>query len=160
KNAKKSMGPRTKRGKFFSSRNAWKHGLFAQAVVMKTGPGQEDWRKFRDLHERLVDELKPVGAVEELTVEQIAVCYVRLQRVMRYERGEISETYDREYSPVAYCSNYYHDIYKIFSNAEYVLTKARKEVLSRGAISPETYTEIAESTKFRPERPMPAEHIR
>ena len=93
-NALSSTGPRTAEGKARSSRNALKHGIFAQEVVIRDGDGAEDPKQFEALLERLWDEFQPVGALEEKLVECIAVSYWRLRRAQRFEVGAIREQAD------------------------------------------------------------------
>ena len=88
-NALQSTGPRTPEGKQKVRWNALQHGLLAQEVVIPTGPGQEDDAEFEHLLVALRDDLQPCGALEEILVEKIAVCYWRLRRVLRAENGEI-----------------------------------------------------------------------
>ena len=47
--------------------------------------------QFRTLLSRLHQELRPVGILEEMLVEKIAVAYWRLRRAVRAEAGEIKE---------------------------------------------------------------------
>jgi len=85
-NALKSTGPRTARGKAFSRRNAWKHGLFARELddfVMN----REDPSEYRELLDGLREQFRSVGSAEELEVERIAQCWWRLKRACRYENG-------------------------------------------------------------------------
>ena len=49
-NAKRSTGPKTKKGKLRSSMNAWRHGLSAKAVVADG----ENLAEFEALHTSLV----------------------------------------------------------------------------------------------------------
>src|SRR5450755_238763 len=42
------------------------------------------------VHERFWDELQPVGAVEEMLVDQIVTAHWRLRRAMKAESGEIA----------------------------------------------------------------------
>ncbi len=49
RNAISSTGPRTVEGKARSSRNALKHGIFAQEVVIRDGDGAEDPAEFEAL---------------------------------------------------------------------------------------------------------------
>jgi hypothetical protein len=86
-NALKSTGPRTPRGKGYSRRNALKHGLFLRN--QKEYFGGEDMWEFQECHKRLCDELQPVGPCEEIEVEYIAVGWLRLQRLWRYENAEV-----------------------------------------------------------------------
>ena len=58
KNAKKSTGPKTADGKAAVSKNAVKHGLFADSVV--TGETEAEYEAF---HGELLAELAPRGVV-------------------------------------------------------------------------------------------------
>jgi hypothetical protein len=86
-NAKKSTGPRTSRGKAYSRRNARKHGLFIRDKEEFLAEG-DAW-DFETYYKRLLDELQPIGPSEETEVEQIVACWIRLQRLWRYENAEI-----------------------------------------------------------------------
>jgi hypothetical protein len=76
-----STGPRTEAGKAVSSMNSLKHGLTSRKVVL---PG-ENQAEFDRLHNDLVSEHAPVGALETELVAEIAACLWRLQRARRYE---------------------------------------------------------------------------
>jgi len=91
KNAKKSTGPRTARGKAASRFNALRHGVLAQQVVIPAAEGEESPAEFDALLARLCKDLNPQGALEEMLVEKVAVCYWRLGRVLRCEAGEIKK---------------------------------------------------------------------
>src|SRR3981189_1871002 len=67
-NAENSTGPKTEAGKARSAMNATKHGLAGQTVVL---PG-EDLAAHAALHKRYVEELRPVGILEEQCVETMA----------------------------------------------------------------------------------------
>jgi hypothetical protein len=76
-----STGPRTDAGKAISSMNSLKHGLTSRKVVL---PG-EDQADFDRLHNQLLSDHAPVGALETELVAEIAACFWRLQRARRYE---------------------------------------------------------------------------
>src|SRR5438067_941834 len=59
-NASLSTGPATAASKLRSSRNAVKHGLTARQLVI--APGEEE--EFAELHDSLLDQLAPEGALE------------------------------------------------------------------------------------------------
>jgi hypothetical protein len=82
-----STGPRTDAGKAVSSMNSLKHGLTAKTVVL---PG-ENKADFDRLHEQLMEEHAPAGALETELVAEIAACLWRLQRARRYE-SKVLET--------------------------------------------------------------------
>ncbi|UCC30692.1 MAG: hypothetical protein JSU86_00140 [Phycisphaerales bacterium] len=99
RNALKSTGPRTPEGKERSSRNALKHGLLAREVVIRDGDGAENPAEFDALYERFVDELQPVGVLEEALVERIAVSHWRLRRALRFEVGAVRQLLDEADRP-------------------------------------------------------------
>ncbi len=82
-NSLKSTGPKTPEGKDAVRRNALKHGLLSQEVLL---PG-EDEAAFKELGESLRDELQPVGELENMLVEQIIAASWRLRRLRRVETG-------------------------------------------------------------------------
>lgn len=90
RNAQKSTGPKTDKGKAIAKRNALKHGLLAREVVVTEGNAKESPKEFRALLEALLQDLAPAGPLEEMLVERIAVCYWRLRRVLIAEGGEIN----------------------------------------------------------------------
>jgi len=89
RNARRSTGPRTARGKRIASRNSTKHGLCAADVVNpNVGEKVED---FQNLLASLTQEYQPIGKTETLLVEQIASYWWRLRRALRAENGELSQ---------------------------------------------------------------------
>jgi hypothetical protein len=80
-NAQKSTGPRTAEGKRAVSQNAVKHGLFARDAVIKC----EDPAEYELHREALLDDLRPVGAIESMLAERIVSLSWRLQRVERMQ---------------------------------------------------------------------------
>jgi len=87
-------GPQTPEGKAVVKKNALKHGLCAREVVIQAGDGQESQEEFDRLLALLWDDLQPQGALEEMQVERIAICYWRLWRCLRAEMGETRKTLD------------------------------------------------------------------
>jgi hypothetical protein len=94
RNALRSTGPKTERGKRTVARNAIKHGLLAREVVITAGDGKESSEEFHALVGQLWEDYKPVGVVEESLVETIAACWWRKARVLRAENGEIRQRLD------------------------------------------------------------------
>jgi len=72
-------GVKTEEGKAISRLNARKHGIFASAVT------EGDSEALRGLLDELIAELKPVGIVEQLLVDKLAMTYLRMQRCARAE---------------------------------------------------------------------------
>jgi hypothetical protein len=86
KNALKSTGPKTPRGKAYSGRNAIKHGLFARQFMDFLVHG-EDPEEYNELLKGLRAQYQPVGMAEELEVERAALCWWRLKRAWRHENA-------------------------------------------------------------------------
>ncbi|HLM81178.1 MAG TPA: hypothetical protein VK302_11160 [Terriglobales bacterium] len=94
RNALRSTGPKTERGKRTVARNAIKHGILAREVVITAGDGKESSEEFHALVGQLWEEYEPVGVVEESLVQRIAACWWRTARVLRAENGEIRKRLD------------------------------------------------------------------
>ena len=108
KNAQRA-GVKTAEGKAIVKYNALKHGLLAKEVVITIGEGAENPEKFNTLLEDLKIQLAPVGTVEEILVEKVAVAYWRLRRAYRYEVGliryELDTATDDFYNQTNYSGN-------------------------------------------------------
>jgi hypothetical protein len=90
RNARRSTGPRTKEGKSRSRKNALKHGVLASALLIDAwAQGINDEASFEDLLGDLNRDLAPVGKLEELLVERVAVCWWRQRRALQCEGGLI-----------------------------------------------------------------------
>ncbi|MGA2072123.1 MAG: hypothetical protein ABSH52_01345 [Terriglobia bacterium] len=88
RNSHQSTGPRTGRGKRHSSRNALKHGLYADVrfffwdAAMELG---EDPREFQRLFAGLLEARGPADTLEQVLVEDIAVLVWKKARLERAE---------------------------------------------------------------------------
>jgi len=87
RNAQLSTGPKTPKGKMQSRRNALKHGMLATDWFITVGDGAENATEFNEFLAALQEDLAPVGALEELLVEKIAICCWRQRRVLKCEAG-------------------------------------------------------------------------
>jgi hypothetical protein len=87
RNAQRSTGPRTPRGKRISSFNASKSGLFAKQLVIPECDGQDAQTALDELLSNLRQDFQPVGVMENWLVENIAGSIWRLRRAGRAERG-------------------------------------------------------------------------
>lgn len=85
RNAQKSTGPKTQRGKERARLNALRHGLTAKQLMAE----DEDFGHFARFNAELRETLAPGDAVEEQLVECIAVSTWRLRRLWRAEVGAI-----------------------------------------------------------------------
>jgi len=81
RNARKSTGPRTERGKERARLNTLRHGLTAKKLVAD----DEDFGHFGRFNAELRETLAPADAVEEQLVDAIVVASWRLRRLWRTE---------------------------------------------------------------------------
>jgi hypothetical protein len=84
-NSRRSTGPKTPDGKAVSSLNALKHGFWSRDLVNPKIDGADLVADFQEFLDALLADLNPVGAMEELLVEEIAACAWRLRRALRSE---------------------------------------------------------------------------
>ncbi len=94
RNAQLSTGPITGNGKAVSKFNALKHGLLAQSVVVQGHQFSESPQEFKQLCQEFYLDLAPVGALEEMLVDQISALTWRLRRARTAESGEIALSVD------------------------------------------------------------------
>lgn len=90
-NARKSTGPKTPEGKAKVSKNALKHGLTSECVLI---PG-EDPQELEAFREALLADLAPEGALEELSAEWFIAYAWRLRRVGRMEAEVVASGLER-----------------------------------------------------------------
>src|SRR5664279_5487570 len=83
RNARKSTGPRTERGKERSRQNAYRHGLTAQTVISIV----ENADEYTDLESLIIADYEPQTTVERLLVERLASLLWRLRRAVAIETG-------------------------------------------------------------------------
>ena len=84
-NSKKSTGAKTEQGKQAVANNAVKHGIFSTRLIMSF----ESVEEYAELLDGLIDSLHPVGTVEQLLVEKVAVAMWRQLRLTRAESASI-----------------------------------------------------------------------
>jgi hypothetical protein len=80
KNGARSRGPKTAAGKARSSRNALKHGLCAQKVLVLA---EEDAAAFCTLETALFEELAPAGPLQTVLAQRVVSAAWRLLRADR-----------------------------------------------------------------------------
>ena len=80
-----SKGPRTAKGKAVASRNALKHGIFSSVLLLTS----ESRERYNFLLSGLWEHFKPIGTLEEVLVEKIAVTFWRYRRLISTETAEI-----------------------------------------------------------------------
>ncbi len=80
-NGARSRGPVTPEGKAISARNATRHGMLAQFVVLPN----EDETVFRQLFDMLIERFSPVDDIELSAIEEMAAAHWRCRRVIAIE---------------------------------------------------------------------------
>lgn len=93
RNALRSTGPRTAKGKAWSRRNALKHGILASALLFTAEDG-EDATDFQELLTILTRGFAPDGTIEELWVAKTAMCWWRQKRALRCEFELVPTTFE------------------------------------------------------------------
>jgi hypothetical protein len=86
-NALRSTGPKTAEGKENSRRNALKHGMTGEGIVVPV----EDEAEVEARTEAFLDELQPTGALGVTLVRRAARLAVRMERCAERELAAISE---------------------------------------------------------------------
>ncbi len=90
-NAKRSTGPRTPEGKAIVSRNALKHGLLSQKVVLD----DEDRAAFDEVRDGLLSALAPEGELEQLLADRVVASAWRLGRATQIEKALLASDVSR-----------------------------------------------------------------
>jgi len=80
-------GPSTREGKEVARWNATRHGIRSPAPVV---PGVEKAEEWEDHRDGVLDSLSPVGHLEFVLAERVALLSWRLHRVIRYETESIA----------------------------------------------------------------------
>jgi hypothetical protein len=81
RNAARSTGPRSVKGKSRSSKNASKHGLLSTEPLL----ADESEKEFEGFRAGVIASLCPEGAVETLLAERVVFAAWRLRRLVRIE---------------------------------------------------------------------------
>jgi hypothetical protein len=97
RNARKSTGPRTAEGKSIVAKNAVRHSLLSNDILVR----DEDPAEFDGFAERLLAELAPVGEFEQLLADRIVVNIWRLNRLTRIEAAVLNEDSDPTFRVLA-----------------------------------------------------------
>jgi hypothetical protein len=86
KNAEKSPGPKSTRGKLFASQNSIRHGILTRDLLL---PG-ESAAELEQVRKELIASYGAVGSSELVQVEIVLSSEWRLRRLYRAEAGEIT----------------------------------------------------------------------
>jgi hypothetical protein len=85
-NSRHSTGPTSPEGKEKTRLNAVKHGLTARYFPQLVQAGTAESQEWEELRSRLMEHYQPVGPVEALLVEKIAVELLRYNRLLAREQ--------------------------------------------------------------------------
>src|SRR5258708_627267 len=88
-NSRKSTGPKTAAGKKRVSMNAVKHGFFSKWLLVQHPDGKESQDEYDDFFADVRKHFQPIGWLEELWVEKIAVWSWRLRPLIRCDSGQV-----------------------------------------------------------------------
>jgi hypothetical protein len=72
-----------------------KHGILASQTVIATMEGRADRKLFEQTVEGLTADFQPVGTYEQLLVQEIAACFWRKRRLLKFENRAAFDVYDR-----------------------------------------------------------------
>jgi hypothetical protein len=137
RNAERSTGPQTNRGKLAARFNAVTLGLFAKHVVIPICDGHGGEREFQKLLDDLQQEFQPVGTFEEWLVVKIGESMWRLRRATRSEKGCVRATAIWEDRPQK------NDRLDEFLAQEVrVMTEAEEQIRTTGTLSQRVYGEV------------------
>jgi len=89
-NAKKCTGPKTREGKFKSSLNALKHGLYSHTFIIKT----EDVGIFENFSKSYIDEFQPATPSELELLKQLISAAWRRTRIAELIQLRIDHAID------------------------------------------------------------------
>jgi hypothetical protein len=151
RNAKRSTGPRTERGKSTARFNAVTLGLFAKHIVIPICDGYKPKRNFRALLDGLHQEFGPEGFYEEWLVVKIAECMWRLRRATRCESGSVREAAILDRYP--YDNQRTLELEKEIAN----LTEAEEQLQNSGTLSQRIYQRVAALLEKEEQKEMQAE---
>jgi len=137
RNAERSTGPQTDRGKLATRFNAVTLGLFAKHVVIPICDGHGGEREFQKLLDDLQQEFQPLGTFEEWLVVKIGESMWRLRRATRSEKGCVRATAIWEDRPPK------NDRLDEFLAQEVrIMTEAEEQIRTTGTLSQRVYGEV------------------
>src|SRR5271165_5257348 len=137
RNAGRSTGPQTNRGKLAARFNAVTLGLFAKHVVIPICDGHGGEREFQKLLDDLQQEFQPVGTFEEWLVVKVGESMWRLRRATRSEKGCVRATaiWDD-------CPQKNGRLDEFLAQEVRVMTEAEEQIRTTGTLSQRVYGEV------------------
>lgn len=101
KNAQKSMGPKSDDGKAVVAKNAVRHGILSEQVLVD----EEEMYQYKKFYEAMQCKLDPKDVLQGFLVDRIISSAWRLKRVVHVE------TLTLQISESSFCSNTYRDAF-------------------------------------------------
>jgi hypothetical protein len=133
--AKKSTGPRTPEGKARSARNALKHGMYAEALLIFG----DNERLLAEITRQYFEDFAPANIHERMLLEQMVFAQWRLLRVAR-SRVPDTRDWDLDLNRAIGQEKIYASIYRSYAKAAALLERSRAQ---RGALPPVVQREEA-----------------
>jgi hypothetical protein len=133
--AKKSTGPRTPEGKARSARNALKHGMYAEALLIFG----DNERLLAEITRQYFEDFAPANIHERMLLEQMIFAQWRLLRVAR-SRVPDTRDWDLDLNRAIGHEKIYASIYRSYAKATALLERSRAQ---RGALPPVVQREQA-----------------
>jgi hypothetical protein len=154
KNGKHSQGPKTPGGKQRASQNSYKHGFFALRLFPNDNLLARDGADYNRILGAYWSHYSPVGDLEKLYVEKIAVESLRLARVLGHEQQVFAWRAPFEERSVDKIVRYESNISRQLEKAIDQLERLQE---AREAESNQNTDEATDEGFEAPEEPMPEE---
>jgi len=142
KNANRSTGPRTQRGKENSKHNALKEGVFSRRLNIQ----EDDRADYEALRSDLFAQLKPFTALQQVIADAIVTaawrCSQALQREARQLTTQILETATEAAPPTPSAIGYYGTNRNAANRAKDLLAYALEESREEGGLRAETVEQL------------------
>jgi len=159
-NAKRSTGPQTPKGKQRSSENSFKHGFYGRRLFPSKELFARDGEDYNRVSAAYWNLYSPVGDVEKLYVEKIAVYSLRLARLLGHEQKVLTSSAPFEGRSVdkivRYESNINRQLEKAIDQLEH-LQRAREaasgQLETTGLESDDAISELDEATEKQSDAP-------
>jgi len=89
-NAQQSTGPQSEAAKEKSAQNSYQHGFYAKRLFPTSRERDQDGAEYDNLVKGIRNHFQPIGFMENLWVERIAVEMLRSARLLGYEQENLS----------------------------------------------------------------------
>jgi len=93
-NAQLSTGTKTEEGKAIVSKNAIKHGLLSETLVITCKNYGESRADFNNLLTALINEFNPSSPLETLMIEKVAIGFWKYKRLITLETMTLEDCFN------------------------------------------------------------------